>query len=113
MPYYEYDPACAFPAAARPLPRESYDVDPSTGGVIRFMRFGAVDTPLGSLEVLWLDEYSGGVFLPFRDATSGKTTHGSGRYLLHTAKGADLGSRVDNLTLHFKLALYPSVGTYT
>jgi uncharacterized protein len=108
LPYREYDPAFVFTAAVRPLPRESYDVDTSTGGVIRFVRFGAVDTPLGSLEVLWLDEYSGGVFLPFRDATSGKTTYGGGRYLLDTAKGADLGSSGDTLVLDFNFAYHPS-----
>ena len=108
LPYREYDPAFVFTAAVRPLPRESYDVDTSTGGVIRFVRFGAVDLPLGSLEVLWLDEYSGGVFLPFRDATSGKTTYGGGRYLLDTAKGADLGSRGDELVLDFNFAYHPS-----
>jgi uncharacterized protein len=106
--YREYDPAFAFTAAVRPLPRESYDVDTSTGGVIRFVRFGAVDLPIGSLEVLWLDEYSGGVFLPFRDATSGKTTYGGGRYLLDTAKGADLGSSGDALVLDFNFAYHPS-----
>jgi uncharacterized protein (DUF1684 family) len=108
LPYHEYDPAFVFTAAVRPLPRESYDVDTSTGGVIRFVRFGAVDIPLGSLEVLWLDEYSGGVFLPFRDATSGKTTYGGGRYLLDTAKGADLGSTGDALVLDFNFAYHPS-----
>src|SRR5882762_6771122 len=108
LPYHEYDPAFVFTAAVRPLPRESYDVDTSTGGVIRFVRFGAIDTPLGSLEVLWLDEYSGGVFLPFRDATSGKTTYGGGRYLLDTAKGADLGSSGDTLILDFNFAYHPS-----
>jgi uncharacterized protein (DUF1684 family) len=108
LPYHEYDPAFAFTAAVRPLPRESYDVDTSTGGVIRFVRFGAVDLPIGSLEVLWLDEYSGGVFLPFRDATSGKTTYGGGRYLLDTAKGADLGSSGDTLVLDFNFAYHPS-----
>jgi len=108
LPYREYDSAFVFTAAVQPLPRESYDVDTSTGGVIRFVRFGAVDTPLGSLEVLWLDEYSGGVFLPFRDATSGKTTYGGGRYLLDTAKGADLGSSGDTLVLDFNFAYHPS-----
>lgn len=106
--YHEYDPAFVFTAALRPLARESYNVDTSTGGVIRFVRFGAVDVPLGSLEVLWLDEYSGGVFLPFRDATSGKTTYGGGRYLLDTAKGADLGSSGDTLVLDFNFAYHPS-----
>ncbi len=108
LPYRDYDPAFAFTAAVRPLPRESYDVDTSTGGVIRFARFGAVDLPIGTLEVLWLDEYSGGVFLPFRDATSGKTTYGGGRYLLDTAKGADLGSSGDTLVLDFNFAYHPS-----
>ena len=106
--YQEYDPAFAFTANVRSVTRESYDVDTSTGGVIRFVRFGAVDLPIGTLEVLWLDEYSGGVFLPFRDATSGKTTYGGGRYLLDTAKGADLGSSGDRLVLDFNFAYHPS-----
>ena len=108
LPYHDYDPAFAFTAAVRPLARESYDVDTSTGGVIRFVRIGAVDLPIGTLEVLWLDGYSGGVFLPFRDATSGKTTYGGGRYLLDTAKGADLGSSGDRLVLDFNFAYHPS-----
>ncbi|TMC30344.1 MAG: DUF1684 domain-containing protein [Chloroflexi bacterium] len=108
LPYRDYDPAFAFTAVVRPLPRERYDVDTSTGGVIRFVRFGAVDLPIGTLEVLWLDEYSGGVFLPFRDATSGRTTYGGGRYLLDTAKGADLGSIGDALILDFNFAYHPS-----
>jgi len=108
LPYHEYDPAFAFTAEVRALPHERYDVDTSTGGVIRFVRFGAVDLPIGTLEVMWLDEYSGGVFLPFRDATSGKTTYGGGRYLLDTAKGADLGSSGDALILDFNFAYHPS-----
>ncbi|HEY3125659.1 MAG TPA: DUF1684 domain-containing protein [Candidatus Limnocylindria bacterium] len=108
LPYRDYDPAFAFTATVRPLPQERYDVDTSTGGVIPFVRFGAVDLPIGTLEVLWLDAYSGGVFLPFRDATSGKTTYGGGRYLLDTAKGADLGSIGDALVLDFNFAYHPS-----
>jgi len=106
--YHEYDPAFAFTAKVRSVTHESYDVDTSTGGVIRFVRFGAVDLPIGTLELMWLDEYSGGVFLPFRDATSGKTTYGGGRYLLDTAKGADLGSSGDTLVLDFNFAYHPS-----
>ncbi len=108
LPYYAYDPAFVFTAAVRPMPHERYDVDTSTGGVIPFVRFGAIDLPIGTLEVLWLDEYSGGVFLPFRDATSGKTTYGGCRYLLDTAKGADLGSRGDTLVLDLNFAYHPS-----
>jgi uncharacterized protein (DUF1684 family) len=108
LPYRDYDPAFSFTAAVRSLPHEPYDVDTSTGGVIPFVRFGSVELPIGTLEVLWLEEYSGGVFLPFRDVTSGKTTYGGGRYLLDTAKGADLGSRGDELVLDFNFSYHPS-----
>lgn len=108
LSYFDYDPAFVFTAAVRTMAHERYDVDTSTGGVIPFVRFGAVDLPIGTLEVLWLDEYSGGVFLPFRDATSGKTTYGGCRYLLDTAKGADLGSRGDALVLDLNFAYHPS-----
>jgi uncharacterized protein len=108
LPYFPYDPRFAFTAAVRPLPEERYDVETSTGGVIPFVRFGAVDLPVGTLEVFWLDAYSGGVFLPFRDATAGKTTYGGGRYLLDTAKSADLGSVGDELVLDFNFAYHPS-----
>jgi hypothetical protein len=108
LPYYPYDPRFAFTAAVRPLPEERYDVDTSTGGVIPFVRFGAVDLPVGTLEVFWLDAYSGGVFLPFRDTTAGKATYGGGRYLLDTAKSADLGSVGDKLVLDFNFAYHPS-----
>src|SRR2546428_3881467 len=111
LAYHEYDPAFAFSAAVRPLREERYDVPTSTGGVIPFVRFGAVDLPIGALEVFWLDAYGGGVFLPFRDATSGHTTYGGGRYLLDTAKGADLGSETDRLILDSTSPTTPRVIT--
>jgi uncharacterized protein (DUF1684 family) len=108
LAYHEYDPRFVFQAPVRALAEERYDVPTSTGGVIPFVRFGAVDLPIGSLEVFWLDAYGGGVFLPFRDATSGTTTYGGGRYLLDTAKGADLGGGGDRLVLDFNYAYHPS-----
>lgn len=108
LPYYDYDPRFAKRGKVRPLPEERYDVGTSTGGVIPFVRFGAVDLDVGSLEIFWLDAYSGGVFLPFRDATAGKTTYGGGRYLLDTAKSADLGAIGDELILDFNFAYHPS-----
>jgi len=108
LPYCDYDPRFAKRGKLRPLPEERYDVGTSTGGVIPFVRFGAVDLDVGSLEVFWLDAYSGGVFLPFRDATAGKTTYGGGRYLLDTAKSADLGAIGDELVLDFNFAYHPS-----
>jgi uncharacterized protein (DUF1684 family) len=108
LAYRDYDPAFAFSASVRPLPHERYDVGTSTGDVIPFVRFGAVDLPVGSLEIFWLDAYGGGVFLPFRDLTSGQTTYGGGRYLLDTAKGADLGGDGGTLRLDFNFAYHPS-----
>jgi len=67
----------------------------STGQPRSFDRIGWVELPLpgGSrrLAVYWLAEYSGGLFIPFGDATNGRETYGAGRYLLDSAKGADLG----------------------
>ena len=108
LPFFEYDPRFAFRAKIRDLPVERYEVPSSTGDNIPFVRIGAVDLVWGSLEVFWLDAYSGGVFLPFRDATAGKTTYGGGRYLLDTAKSADLGAVGDELVLDFNFAYHPS-----
>jgi uncharacterized protein (DUF1684 family) len=60
------------------------------------------------LPVFWLTGYGGGIFLPFRDATSGAATYGGGRYLWDSVKGADLGSRGDELVLDFNYAYHPS-----
>jgi uncharacterized protein (DUF1684 family) len=62
------------------------------------------------LNALWFDTYAGGLFVPFRDATSGTETYGGGRYLLDSAKSADLGA--DDLeglvVLDFNYAYHPS-----
>jgi uncharacterized protein len=61
-----------------------------------------------SLEVHWLTGYGGGIFLPVRDATSGKESYGGGRYVLDTVKGADLGEQEGLLVLDFNFAYNPS-----
>jgi uncharacterized protein len=82
------------------------------GSLMPFVRIGWVrflveGTPC-RLSVFWLDEYAGGIFIPFRDATSGGDTYGAGRYLWDSAKGADLGMRGDALILDFNYAYHPS-----
>lgn len=65
-------------------------VDVDTGGedgVVRYRRLGRVETPWGELTLFWIAAYGGGLFLPFRDATSGRQTYGGGRYLTDTIKG--------------------------
>jgi uncharacterized protein len=79
-----------------------------------FKRIGIVrlSGPLAgeSLAVFWIEGYTGGLFLPFRDATTGSETYGAGRYLLDTAKGADLGGdpASGEIWLDFNLAYHPS-----
>ena len=73
------------------------------------MRVGRVAVEGGTLEAFWLDAYGGGLFVPFRDATCGGETYGGGRYLLDTAKSADLGADADGqLILDFNFAYHPS-----
>jgi hypothetical protein len=62
----------------------------------------------GSLDVWWLSGYGGGLFLPLKDATSGYASYGGGRYVLDTAKGADLGGNVDGLVIDLNFAHQPS-----
>lgn len=107
--YFAYDPGYRFTAAVRPLPPERFEVATSDGAEMAMLRFGAVDLPVGSLEVYWIDVYGGGVFIPLRDGTSGNETYGGGRYLLDTVKGADLGSTASGeLVLDLNFAYHPS-----
>ena len=86
----------------------------STGEAPESDRIGWLEVPLSGgprrLAVFWLREYSGGIFVPFRDATNGTETYGGGRYLLDTAKGADLGGDAERATIviDFNFAYQPS-----
>jgi uncharacterized protein len=112
--YFRHAPALALRATleldpgAPPLdvPRSGEDLG------LPFQRIGwvsfTVDGTPSRLSVFWLDEYAGGIFIPFRDATSGRETYGGGRYLWDSAKGADLGSEGQELVLDFNYAYHPS-----
>jgi hypothetical protein len=86
----------------------------SVGQAISFDRVGWLEIPFESgvrrLALFWLPEYSGGFFLPFRDATNGTATYGGGRYLIDSAKGADLGGDPASGTVivDFNFAYQPS-----
>jgi len=85
-------------------------VHSGTGEAYTLVRLGAVETPVGALDVHWIDVYGGGLFLPFADATNGRGTYGGGRYLLDTVKGADLGgdARSGELVVDLNFAYNPS-----
>jgi uncharacterized protein (DUF1684 family) len=112
IPWWPYDPAMRFTASVE-ASVPALDLGPVTatslsGEAFRLERIGRVRLPLGELEVYWIAAYGGGVFLPFRDATSGTETYGAGRYLLDTIKGADLGGSANVLVLDFNYAYHPS-----
>ena len=107
--YYPYDPRFRFSAPLIEEPGERFEVQTSTGEAMWLRPIGRVEIPLGTLPVFWIDVYGGGVFIPFKDATSGNETYGGGRYLLDTVKGADLGSTSSGeLILDLNFAYHPS-----
>ena len=110
--YYDYDPGFRVLADCSTSEPQSYDIPTSGNQQMRFTRRGLAAFELRgeslTLELYWLDAYGGGLFVPFRDATSGDDTYGAGRYLLDTVKGADLGTDGDRLVLDFNFAYNPS-----
>jgi hypothetical protein len=86
-------------------------------GAIRYRRVGRLKFQLNgeecSLTVLGLVQYAGGLFVPFKDATSGHETYGGGRYLFDTAKDTDglvlgLTTGSSEVTIDFNYAYNPS-----
>lgn len=112
LSYFDYDPSARVIAEVLATEPAHFEIGTSDGGSYGFTRFGKVEFILFdaqiSLEVYWLDGYAGGMFLPFRDATGGLTTYGAGKYLLDSAKSADLGSKNGKLILDFNFSYHPS-----
>jgi uncharacterized protein (DUF1684 family) len=108
LDHWHYDPDMRFEAAVEPTEPERLMAHSLDGDPYPLDRIGRVELPLGELEVYWIQVYGGGVFIPFRDATSGTESYGAGRYLLDTIKGADLGGSGDRLVLDFNYAFNPS-----
>jgi uncharacterized protein (DUF1684 family) len=93
-------------APATEIPRSAGDVGLAFRRIGR-VRFEVAGTPC-SLAVYWIEGYAGGIFIPFRDETSGSATYGGGRYLWDSIKGADLGSEDGRLVIDFNYAYHPS-----
>jgi uncharacterized protein (DUF1684 family) len=106
--YFPYDASLRFEAAVDTVEAAPLEIAGSAGSVTRFTRFAVARFDGRELELYRLDAYGGGIFLPFRDGTSGRETYGAGRYLLDTVKGADLGGTESTLVLDFNFAFNPS-----
>jgi uncharacterized protein (DUF1684 family) len=113
LPYFPYDPGLRF------LLKPEFDVEPrryeislDQDGMTTIERFARIQFRIRgescTLSLFWIVAYGGGVFLPFRDASSGESTYGGGRYLLDTIKGADLGRQAGSWVFDFNYAYNPS-----
>jgi len=105
---WDYDPGWRLLATVEPAPEEPWELPASDGAAMRFVRFARARSERLSLELLWLDAYGGGLFVPFTDTTSGGESYGAGRYALDTIKGADLGTEGGLLVLDLNFAYQPS-----
>jgi uncharacterized protein (DUF1684 family) len=110
--YFDHDPAYRTEAEIEDAEPERVVIEGSADGRFAVTRFGWARFDLHGerhkLALHWLEGYGGGLFVSFRDATSGPETYGAGRYLLDTVKGADLGMDGDRLVLDFNYAYNPS-----
>jgi uncharacterized protein len=112
LTYFPYDPALRMVASVEPgsgervsLPHSGHGTTPARAfGVARFRLSGDEHR----LTLFRLDAYGDAIIVPFGDATNGDSTYGGGRYLVDTAKGADLGGDGDAVVLDFNFAYHPS-----
>lgn len=117
--HFEHDPSLRFEVPLEPAPPPAPGALPlelpnSGLDTLSFSRVGRIELAFEdrprSLSVFWMAGYAGGLFIPFRDDTNGHETYGAGRYLLDTAKGADLGGDpiAGTLIVDFNFATQPS-----
>jgi len=110
--YYDYDPALRVLGVVEAANRERREIATSGERPYSFTRFAHTRFELlgaeHTLDLYWLDDYGGGLYLCFADTTSGSETYGAGRYLLDTVKGSDLGERNGKLVLDFNFSYNPS-----
>lgn len=108
LPYWPYDPRWRFEVELEPAAPARADIATSSDGIVPLRRVGRVRLLDATLDVWWLDQYAGGLFVPLHDATAGTHSYGGGRYVLDTAKGADLGGTETTLVLDLNFAYHPS-----
>lgn len=113
VPYWPYDPKLRFelPILQPDEPVEDLALATDGDGVTRMHFIGRINLPqplAATLDVWWLKQYAGGLFIPVRDGTAGTETYGGGRYVLDTAKGADLGGTESSIVIDLNFAYHPS-----
>jgi uncharacterized protein (DUF1684 family) len=109
---WPYDPALRFVLRLVAADSEQHLSIPTGGEETTELRLlGHVDVPSpvdDGVNVWWIEQYGGGLFIPLRDGTAGETSYGGGRYLLDTAKGADLGGGDNTVVFDLNFLYHPS-----
>src|SRR3974377_599775 len=137
VPYWPYDPRLRFAVPRRQAARDMTLSVPTSEGTTPMTRLGRVHLPApvdAVIDLWWLRQYAGGLFLPLRagtgggglsdlwgrrqsagglflplrDGTAGESSYGGGRYLLDTAKGADLGGQARRVIIDLNFLYTPS-----
>jgi uncharacterized protein (DUF1684 family) len=120
LEYFDPDPRYRIRSRLEAAQDSTEVIEIDTGGedgVIRYRRAGRLHFTLDgtpcALTVYSLIGYAGGLFLPFRDATSGRETYGGGRYLFDTVKNTDglcleIKAGSPEVTIDFNYAYNPS-----
>ncbi len=112
-PFYDYDPGYSVWGTFNTnVETYTLETELAADGKFSYTRVAEIAFELKGkplkLNMYWIDGYGGALYLPFGDLTNGKTTYGGGRYLYDAIKGADLGSRGDQILLDFNFAYNPS-----
>jgi uncharacterized protein (DUF1684 family) len=112
LPYWPYDPGLRFALPLQPPAAPAQIALPSgADGTTSLRLVGHIEIPSpvsARVDVWWLEQYAGGLFLPLRDGTAGDGSYGGGRYALDTAKGADLGGGFERLVVDLNFLYHPS-----
>lgn len=113
LSYYPYDPGWRVRGVMDGhVQRQGHATVLAGDGPVAFTRVAVVrfrcPAGEGALNLYWIEGYGGGLFLPFKDRTCGRTTYHAGRYLIDTAKGANLGFGNGEIVLDFNYAYNPS-----
>jgi uncharacterized protein len=114
--YFPYNPAACFEATLdTDVEHTQQNITMNASETMKMTTVGhlhfTVANTAVTLTLYWLDVYGGGLFLPFRDATSPAQSYGGGRYLFDTIKGSDFlyaPGKEGRILLDFNYAYNPS-----
>ncbi|MGB1249161.1 MAG: DUF1684 domain-containing protein [Candidatus Promineifilaceae bacterium] len=109
LSYYPNNPNLIVEVDVKPIKSlETLAIPTSSGAEANYTKWGkvtfAVDGEMTTLTIL--SDQSGGLFLPFRDATSGSETYGAGRYMDDHRPAIEYIGR-NKLRLNFNYAYSP------